>query len=248
MKTSDIIPGSVYSHRKTRVWGSSEAALVLETKLWTMGERWFNDTAKGHRRAFEIGYARKGSRAGAGDFARNPVGIPILTISEHIFKRKGENKIQETAEDLLAQAAVQMDTDHLLGIYEKDMYPKTRTTVTATQANGEKVTETVRLILVSPQTIQEPWGKYLQAAIEEQAARLAYEERKRQDADLAHDQMVDITNRVNALLGENPDPYKYSPANGFRKDLKRSGGPTSNFSISPDTLLALLELAEAGRQ
>jgi hypothetical protein len=242
MKTSEIASGLVYAHKKTRVWGQAEAALVLDTKLWTRGEVWRSDADKGSRRVYEIGLASEGSRARASTYGHGEVGIPVLITSEFYFQRTGDDKIQETAEALLTQAAIQMDVENLHGRYEKGQYPDSEAKVTATTADGSKVTVVVRLALVAPQTILALWNEYLQAAIDEKQRRMAYEARQRGEANRARDETLDVANRLNALLGENPDRHE----TGHRSDLKRKND--GDFQIKPEALLALIELAEAGRQ
>jgi hypothetical protein len=237
MKTSELTTGSVYAYEEHRTWGDAKPVLVLDTKLWTIAEVWL--------KKYEVMEAPKGVRGRAHSWNRPAIGIPVIILEQGHWwwGADQDSQILDTAQELLALAAQEIDFESFKGQHDNNPVSRMRTTVEARLVNGGTIKVTAKVVFLLPQTIASLWTPYLlkieagKVASIDLATKAAAEEAAKLGETAA------IMRRLNDLVGANPSPYA-SDGNDIRRDIWRHKDYTGDFSISKELLLALLDRAE----
>jgi hypothetical protein len=256
MKSADLQASTVYAYEKDS-YGYAQPVLVLDNKLWTMGieSEWSEE------RFLTIRLAKKGDRPNDGGWRQNRrCGIPVLMIGQsyHTFTDwsgyRNDSRIIETPAELFEQALKKMGLTGAQDLERKflreggtkagqgvssDAERNFRSVeVVVTRPDGVKGTITIVLTTVRPQTISDEWTSFVESKRKEHEAQRAFQARK--DAEAARKEAVneDVKKRLDALLGEAPS-YRNQ-----RDDASRD--QYGHFSVTEETFLRLLELAEKG--
>lgn len=249
MKTSELVIGSIYAQCRRRDMYETDtyAVMVLDTKLWRMGNEWTDGPEGGRVKKFSFRPAPKGLRAHEGDYRNDyrATGVPVLKLDTSAYRWnstiRDEMALVDTADSILRKAAEQLGIEQASDA--EGFHDSRSTTVAVTMRDGSKGGVRVVLDTVLPQTVQGAWTSYLKER--DRLLQVAQEQaiRKAKEADLRRTAQSGIKARLDALLGEEKSSPWSSTENRF--DVRPSG---KDFTITEETLLRLLALAEKGSE
>jgi hypothetical protein len=243
MKTSDLTIGSVYAQKKPSNSGVY-AVQVLDKKFWEMGPAWADGQKK-----FVVREALKGMRPGDASHYSDyrSVGVPVLRINSPLDRWSEsvtpDRRITDSHEDILASAATALgikQASDAAGEFA-NRSECFRAQVVVTMGDGSKSTVDVVLTTVRPQIIVGDWHTYVIEAKQVEKAQSAARKMEQAEEVRRNEVNAMVAGRMDALLGEAPRNYWNDSQ---RRDCQRQG--RSDFTISEETLLRLLELAEKG--
>jgi hypothetical protein len=246
MKTSNLVTGDILAQEKDS-YGSGKPVMVLDSALWTLGNEWVsNPMAPGtSTETYSFRPAKTGERAGNGTYRSNyrSTGVPVLMVEQGYYRwmdsRTPDNQIATSAQDILRAAAKQLGAESAedLAGHKAKGSGGWRTEVVAEMSDGTKISVSVVLTTVRPQTLVGAWNTFLNGKNQEQAYKIAYEAKQEIEANRRKEVSSSVADRLDALLGETKRHWRGVD----RDDCYRSDG---GFQVSEATLLRLLELAE----
>jgi hypothetical protein len=258
MKTAELSANTTYALQESS-YGSVYPVLVVEAKMWTEKNEWF-DKAEGEGREERriLRHAQKDERPGSRNGWRGSyrkTGIPVLKLhlsdwhfEEYSYVETADELLAEAAEKLVPQIMVLLDSkQHVFAQNADGMTArKTRTTVTAHLTEGGSKEIPVELELVRPQQIQSLWADHLENR-RKAAVVKADMAKERADKKAASDEVArNIASRLDSLLGASKSyTHEGERYDAYREDSLHGG---TTYRVDQDTLLKLLALAEKAGQ